>query len=90
MRRQRYVVSGLVQGVGFRWFVLREAHRLDVHGWVKNLPDGSVEVVAEGTDSQLGELEAVLRRGPSVAQVRDVTKSAVPPNLELSTFFDIR
>jgi len=90
MPRQRYVVSGLVQGVGFRWFVLREAHRLQLRGWVTNLEDGSVEVVAEGTATQLGELEGALKRGPSVAQVRGVDKFEVPPDVDVSNFFDIR
>ncbi|HUL04094.1 MAG TPA: acylphosphatase [Gemmatimonadales bacterium] len=90
MHRLRYVVSGMVQGVGFRWFVLREAHRLELRGWVTNLEDGSVEVVAEGTETRLGELEAALKRGPRVAQVRDVAKSPVPPDVQLSNFFDIR
>jgi acylphosphatase len=90
MRRQRYVVSGMVQGVGFRWFVLREANRLALRGWVTNLPDGSVEVVAEGTEDRLGELEAALTRGPSVARVRDVAKFDVPRDVDVSNFFDIR
>jgi len=90
MHRLRYVVSGMVQGVGFRWFVLREAHRLELRGWVTNLEDGSVEVVAEGPETRLGELEAALKRGPRVAQVRDVAKSPVPPDVQLSNFFDIR
>lgn len=90
MRRQRYVVKGLVQGVGFRWFVLREAHRLELHGWVTNLRDGSVEVVAEGTATELGELEGALKRGPSAAQVKGVEKFDVAPDADLSDFFDIR
>jgi acylphosphatase len=80
----------MVQGVGFRWFVLREAHRLELHGWVTNLPDGSVEVVAEGTEARLGELEAALKRGPSVARVQGVAKFVVSQDVELSNFFDIR
>jgi len=90
MRRQRYVVSGMVQGVGFRWFVLREAHRLELRGWVTNLSDGSVEVVAEGADSRLEELEAVLQRGPSIARVQGVEKFELPHDVQLSNFFDIK
>jgi len=90
MPRHRYVVSGVVQGVGFRWFVLREANRLELRGWVTNLRDGSVEVVAEGTTAQLGELEGALRRGPTVAEVEDVEIFDVPHDVELSNFFDIR
>ena len=47
-------VRGMVQGVGFRWFVQREAARLGLDGWVANQVDGSVEVVAEGPDAALG------------------------------------
>ena len=90
MSRQRYVVSGVVQGVGYRWYVLREAHRLALRGWVKNLPDGSVEVLAEGTESQLGELEGALKRGPSVAQVKNVGKFDAPSDANLSNFFEIK
>jgi acylphosphatase len=90
MPRHRYVVSGFVQGVGFRWFVLREAHRLELRGWVTNLRDGSVEVVAEGTMAELAELERALRRGPTLAQVQDVEIFDLPHDVALSNFFDIR
>jgi acylphosphatase len=72
--RQRLVaiVRGVVQGVGFRWFVEREASALGVDGWVTNRMDGSVEVVAEGTAEQLRELVALLWRGPAAAGVSDV------------------
>jgi acylphosphatase len=86
----RYVVRGVVQGVGFRWFVLREAHRLDVRGWVSNLPDGSVEVVADGPGGSLEELRQALTRGPRGAQVSDVEKLDVPHDLVLSNFFQIK
>jgi acylphosphatase len=90
MARRRYVVSGMVQGVGFRWFALREAHRLALHGWVRNLPDGSVEALAEGAETQLAEFEAALTRGPRVAQVQAVARSEAPPEGELPNFFEIR
>jgi len=64
-----YVVHGRVQGVGFRWWTQREAERLDVVGTVRNLPDGSVEVMARGGVDALERLERSLRRGPPMAQV---------------------
>jgi acylphosphatase len=74
----RYVVSGRVQGVGYRYFVLRQADSLGVSGYARNLSDGSVEVVAEGSESALADLEARLREGPSFAEVADVTRETIP------------
>ena len=64
MARARYLVRGRVQGVGFRWFVLQEAERLGLGGVVRNLRDGSVEVLAEGGPEAMAELERTLRCGP--------------------------
>jgi acylphosphatase len=69
---RQYRVEGRVQGVGFRWFVRREAARLGVAGWVRNNPDGSVEAVAHGTAEQLTEFEAALRRGPAMSKVTNL------------------
>lgn len=65
-------VRGDVQGVGFRWFVEREAARLSLEGWVSNQPDGSVEVVAEGREDVLGQLVLALWEGPSGSSVSEV------------------
>ncbi len=65
-------VRGHVQGVGFRWYVEREAARLGLDGWVANLADGSVEVVAEGADERLGQLLLQLWEGPAGSSVGDV------------------
>ena len=87
----RFLVSGLVQGVGFRWFVGRHARALGLGGYARNLPDGRVEVVACGADPEaLARLEALLRAGPAHAQVERVEREeqadqAVPPRS-----FDIR
>jgi acylphosphatase len=72
--RQRLVatVLGQVQGVGYRWFVEREAATLGVSGWVSNQADGSVAVVAEGDEDQLGPLLLALWEGPAGAAVREV------------------
>ena len=58
-----------MQGVGFRWYVHREASELDLRGWVRNTEDGEVEVVASGTAEDLTELRASLRRGPRGSRV---------------------
>ena len=75
----RFVVSGRVQGVGYRYFVLRVAERLGVTGFARNLPDGSVEVVAEGSEDVLGELAAELEQGPAFASVSGVEREAITP-----------
>ncbi len=67
-----FLIQGRVQGVGFRWFVHREASELDLRGWVRNTEDGDVEVVAAGKDRDLAELRASLRRGPRGARVDHV------------------
>ncbi len=70
--RVHAIVRGRVQGVGYRFFVIEEATRQGVRGWVRNLPDGSVETLAEGTRPALDRLLAVLAVGPSGAQVTDI------------------
>jgi acylphosphatase len=85
----RFLVSGRVQGVGFRWFVMREAQRLGLRGFARNLRDGSVEVVASGTPVALAALERALGRGPALAQVDRVEKSDVPHEVVIPNDFDI-
>jgi len=72
---RRFLVRGRVQGVGFRWFVEREAHILGIAGWVRNNHDGSVEVLAQGTRDQLAGLHSRLREGPRAARVDSVEVS---------------
>ncbi len=64
-----FLIQGRVQGVGFRWFVHREASELELHGWVRNTEDGDVEVVASGTPEDLAELRTSLRKGPRGSRV---------------------
>ena len=89
MAAVRFVAHGLVQGVGYRWFVWREAERLGLRGMVRNLPDGSVEVLAEGVTEALDRLERALSRGPSVARVERVEKTDVPHDVQLPKAFEI-
>jgi len=82
----RFVVRGRVQGVGFRWFVEREAHILGIAGWVRNNADGSVEVLAMGSREQLLGLRSRLRAGPRAARVDDVEETETKPVAGLTTF----
>ncbi|MGM0375503.1 MAG: acylphosphatase [Bacteroidota bacterium] len=69
MKRVRVIIDGRVQGVGFRYFVLENAQRYGIKGYVKNMPGGSVEVDAEGEREQLGQFLNVCRQGPPAARV---------------------
>jgi len=83
---RRFIVRGRVQGVGFRWFVEREAHILGIAGWVRNNSDSSVEVLAVGTREQLAGLRSRLREGPPAARVDDVEESEAEAVPGLTTF----
>lgn len=86
---RRFRVVGRVQGVGFRFFAQEAASRDGIAGWVRNLPDGSVEVVAEGEAEAVNRLERHLWRGPSRAHVDDVLVERLDPSGRLG-MFDIR
>ena len=83
---RRFIVRGRVQGVGFRWFVEREARMLGVDGWVRNNSDGSVEVLAMGTRDQLSGLRSRLQQGPRAARVDNVEESESQPVPGLNSF----
>jgi len=72
MKRVHILISGMVQGVGFRYYAIAHARKLKVKGFVKNLDDGRVEVVAEGDSRMLEELEKLLRKGPYGSNVGGV------------------
>lgn len=86
MEARRYIVRGRVQGVGFRWFVEREAHTFGIAGWVRNNQDGSVEVLAMGTRDQLSGLRSRLRQGPRAARVDSIDEAEAKPVPGLHTF----
>lgn len=75
MRSLRYLVSGRVQGVGYRYYVVRQADALGVAGWVRNLPDGRVEVVATSGEPALAAFEGRLWEGPPASRVNSVETS---------------
>jgi len=74
----RYLVHGRVQGVGYRYFALKEAEALGVSGYARNLPDGRVEVVAEAEAVVLQGFEDRLREGPAFAHVTRVERFEIP------------
>ena len=78
-----------MQGVGFRWFVREQARALGLAGWVRNLPSGSVELVASGASEELQRLDAVLHAGPPGARVDRVERRAVEGEAELARPFAI-
>lgn len=71
-KTRRYSIDGRVQGVGFRWFTRQVAEELGLAGWVRNVPDGTVEAVARGTEEQLQRFETRLGEGPPGGRVHRV------------------
>jgi len=82
------VISGRVQGVGFRFFVQKRAEEFDIAGWVKNMTDGSVVVMARGEEADMNTFLDHVRHGPSMARVENISLNKVP----LSDFdrFDVK
>lgn len=86
---KRYQVVGRVQGVGFRAFVMRCARELGVNGWVRNLSDGTVEAMADGTESEHSEFEKSLREGPRFSSVKLVLVVELPESPPMAQGFTI-
>jgi acylphosphatase len=86
---KRYFVSGMVQGVGYRYFAQRAAQRLSVAGYVRNLGDGRVEVYAIGDARTLGQLRTELERGPRAAEVSKVTEEEAVIDPEFGCGFSV-
>jgi acylphosphatase len=76
--RLEATIRGVVQGVGFRWFVMREAHARRLRGWVSNEHDGSVRVVAEGPPGDIASFQAAIEAGPPGAVVERVSAVQMP------------
>ena len=82
----RLSITGVVQGVGFRYFVLRTAQQLDITGWVQNETNGSVTAEVFGTVGALKELIASLRVGNRLSTVKGIHEQPIPPDPEMKTF----
>jgi acylphosphatase len=87
---KRFIVRGRVQGVGFRWFVEREAKQLALAGWVRNNEDSTVECVAAGPEDKVAALRARLEQGPRASRVDRVDEAAAEGPPESYTIFEIR
>lgn len=90
MVAKRFFVSGVVQGVGYRFFVIRSAQRLGVTGWVKNLKDGRVEAYAIGSAKALKDFRRELGRGPAGASVDDVIEEQTGVDARFENGFTIQ
>ena len=88
-KRIRLRITGRVQGVGFRWFVVAEGRRLSLHGWVRNNPDGSVELEAEGPAVAIDALRMRVGKGPPASRVEEVSEMVVSGD-ELPAKFETR
>jgi len=83
---RRFLVHGLVQGVGYRYFAQRAAQRHHLVGFVRNLPDGSVEAVAQGKPLALEQFEQELRQGPPFSSVEEIERMEVRPEQSYTEF----
>ena len=86
---RRYLISGIVQGVGFRYFTQDEAERLRLSGYVRNLRDGRVEVYAIGSQENLARLRTILERGPRGAMVQHVVEESAEIDPRFAKEFSI-
>ena len=86
---RRFLVSGIVQGVGFRYFTQDEAERLHLAGFVRNLRDGRVEVYAIGPGEELARLRTLLERGPRGAMVQNVAEQPAEIDPRFAAEFSI-
>lgn len=84
--RRRLLFSGAVQGVGFRYWAVRESATFSVTGYVRNLYDGSVEAVLEGPRDEVANFEGVLREGPPYGRIRRVDAINEEPRGEFASF----
>ena len=86
MKRLHIIVSGRVQGVGFRWATQKTARQLDVNGYVRNLPNGDVEIVVEGDEVAVDRMISWARHGPAFARVDSLKMDDLPGAAEYTEF----
>ncbi len=90
MKTVRIIVTGRVQGVGFRYFTVRCANDLGLFGWVRNLPDGSVETAIQGQGEKVEEMIGLLRQGPGAANVSGLDIEEIESKSEELSGFAMR
>ncbi|MBM3791869.1 MAG: acylphosphatase [Acidobacteria bacterium] len=86
MQAKHIIVHGMVQGVGFRWFVQRIGERLGLTGNVRNLPDGTVEIIVEGSGKKIEEFMREVSRGPSMSRVERLEVQDRKPSGRFGSF----
>jgi acylphosphatase len=86
MAARRFLVKGRVQGVGFRYFAVQAARRTGVKGTVRNLSDGSVEAIAEGSLGNLAAFRLALAKGPSFSRVTSIDEQEIQPTNRYTDF----
>ena len=86
MKQTHLLISGQIQGIGYRQFVKQNAQKLGLAGWVRNLPDGKVEAVCQGKKEQLEQLVLLCRKGPFMAEVKDIVVTEAETEKEYSDF----
>ena len=84
--QKHYLITGKVQGVGYRYFALERARELGITGWVKNLPNGQVECLADGVPDRLSDFEKSLREGPASSYVSEVRTSTPKKTIIFQVF----
>jgi len=80
MKTERFLISGMVQGVGFRQYVYTYCKKMGIKGFVKNLSNGNVECVASGPDIEIDRLYNALKKGPSMGRIENVSRESVEAN----------
>jgi len=86
MKRIHILITGKVQGISFRYYTKKKAEELQIKGWVKNLPNGDVEIVVEGNNSNITSFMDWCKTGPSLANVKNIAINEEQPTNEFSTF----
>ncbi|PIT89036.1 MAG: acylphosphatase [Candidatus Levybacteria bacterium CG10_big_fil_rev_8_21_14_0_10_36_7] len=86
MKQVHLYISGFVQGVGYRRFVKKNADKLNLKGWTRNLPDRRVEVLAQGNKDELEELIKICKKGPFLSEVKDVAVTWEEKNADFNEF----
>ncbi len=87
IKRVRVIIEGLVQGVGFRYFVQRKAFSLGITGWVRNRADGRVEALFEGEENAVDIMLGEVKKGPSMSRVSNVRIFLEQPSKEFENFY---